>query len=503
METKTYFNEYILEDREISIRTLLLKILLHWKLILLAACIFAVLGYGFAQYKKAAQIKNAEAEVSVGEAETISEETAEEETERMDFDGAKWNISTTIHRYENALNNENAYMQESMLMHMDPYHMISTTRDYQLRARGNVDINELSAVGRKLTGYATGAEMMTLLAEKYDTEPQYMKELVSSGVRENMYEVGVSVQDDADMASAETSFESNEEEVLNYYFYITVKANDKEFTNAVADQIMEYIVEKSSEITQIRFTLTPMESFTYEAVDGGVISSQNDSRLRAFDYGDRLVKSSTMLDNLEKARETVSEEEKEQGKSGHVSGKKYAAAGFLGGAVLMILLLILRMIFSSGFGSEDEFRSWFMIHPLGTAPSVGSKKYRGLTKLIARKLDGTFASKTQEEFYKMTETNVVNAVQNNRHVLVTGTVEKADMALLKEQLFPGLTERCAQTEFLFKENIIGDPETRACLKETDGIILVEKKNWSKVDQITKETEIALALDKKILGAILL
>ena len=79
------------------------------------------------------------------------------------------------------------------------------------------------------------------------------------------------------------------------------------------------------------FSLKVLPVLTYDNIEASGIGAQNDSRLRAFDYTDRMVRLNTLLENVKKLQKNAVKEETEA--KPHLSGKKYAVIGFAGGAV--------------------------------------------------------------------------------------------------------------------------------------------------------------------------
>ena len=491
-------NTYIVNDHEIKLISLVYKVLLQWKLIVLAACIFAVLGYGYAKYKQNQQAEMRMQEGMKTEQERSVEDLQEEET--IDFVSVEDNTYDILQRYETALNNESNYMDNSLLMQMDPYHMVSALQEFEIRVEGDVDINELSMIGRQLLNSSFDTEVVSRIADKYDTEPQFIRELISADVRENEYGLD-GVQILGSTSESDGHFTSDEN-VENYYFYVLVKSNDKEISTDMIQMIIEHIQQKSHEVSQIEFDLTELPMIIIESVDNGVISAQNNARVRAFDYSDRFVKLSTILDNLELVKKSNQESEIESIK--HYSGKKYAALGFAGGAILIVLVLLLKNMFSATFQTESDFRSWFTLNNLGTAPVLDEKKkINGFRKRFLGKLNGPSSKLSQEMFYRMVSTNLINASSGRETVLLTGAVDQENMQQLSERLTPVLSEKCNNTEYVFAYNLLENPESRAHLQKADGIVLVEKRNCSKIEEVKEEIEIIAALNKEILGVILL
>ena len=488
-------NAYYKEEHEIEIRTLLWKLVLSWKAVLIVACIFAILGYGYAKYKQHSQKQTT----------VVSTKTAEETVEAdeiIDFEGSIDNAREAVLRYQKALNNEYNYMQESIMMQLDPYHVWSVTQEFELSAVGKVDINELMMKGRMLTGAALSAESVARIAEKYDKDPQYIRELIGSGARDNQYEMG-GVQIHNGLSDTDATPVLDEEE-NKFFFYVSAKSNDLDFTVEIVEMLTEYMLEKTAEIAPSPYVVTKLPMFNYEQIDYTVISTQNDSRVRAYDYSDRIVKLNTILDNMGKAQETSLVEEKEAEGEKRVSGKKMAVLGFGGGLVLAILFLVLKNILSSKFQTENDFRSWFTLNNLGTAPVTDKKrKARGPRRRILKRLEGSSMRLTQDEFYKMAATNVVNAAADKNTILITGSVVAADMQQLAGKLLPILKEKCENLKVVFAENLLDNPETRANLQTADGVVLVEKRNYSNVEDVKEEIEVVSSLNKEIMGAILL
>ncbi len=489
-------NNYYVEEHEINLGRMFLKLLLNWKQILLLACIFSILGYGYAKYMQHEQVEAKPTGIVV--------EDEQNDENKMDFDGIEQNVYQIASRYEEALENEQNYMNNSMLMDMNPYHMISTVQDFEVSMEGDdVNINELTMIAKQLMNYALSSEIVTQIAEEYDCAPRYIRELIAVAERNNQFKSS-SVSIASGNSEAGEEYGINNRKTEKYYFYVLVKSNDRQFSENVVNRISEYLLKMSEEITWSEFSFRPVARNTFENLDTSTISAQNDSRVRAFDYGDRLVKLNTIIENLEKAKGNSIQIQEEYEEEHNYSGKKYAFFGFIGGAVLMVLILILKQLLSSTFQTAEDYRSWFSMNDLGAAPAYnGKKKPYGLKRKILERLEGVSAKISQETFCEMASTNLTNVTTECKKVLLTGSIERAEMSQLTEELMPKLIEKCGNIEFVFAEDLLGNPQTRSYLQDTDGIVLVEKRNYSKIDDVREEIEIAMSLNKRILGTILL
>ena len=110
-------NAYYVEEHEVSFKHLFWKLLLHWKTILIVACLFAVLGYGYAKYTQ----HNSQ--------EFESETNGDLDEQLMDYELAEKSIYEAVDKYELALNNERYYMENSLLMKLNPYRIIYAVKD--------------------------------------------------------------------------------------------------------------------------------------------------------------------------------------------------------------------------------------------------------------------------------------------------------------------------------------------------------------------------------------
>ena len=464
-------------EHRINLASLVLKVLMNWKIILLGACIFAVLGYGYAKY---AQMKASNFEMA-----DISNETEEA---LLDYDTAEENVYEAQMRYENALVNESNYADNSFLMKLDPYHVVATVQEFEISTDKDRDLNELIVSAKWFCSCALDQDIMTRIAKKYNTDPQFIREVVGANLRDSQ-NIANSVQ-----INTELTTDKGKKSVG---FYIIAKGLDAEFSKTVVQQISDYILEKSTQIQHRDFSLEVLPAITNESIDFSVISSQNESRYRMYDYSDKIVKIDTTIENLKKAK--ASDEAVIQK---NYSGKKYAAAGFVGGMILFVVLLLLRYVLATTIQTAEDFRSCFLLSNLGVAPLKDSSR-RGIKKKITNRLQGRYADFSQELFCEMTSTNISNAANGKQKVLVTGSIDQDDMQSLSNQLMPSLKEKSSEVEFIFAGDFPCNPETRALLKHSDGVILVEKRNFSSIEIVSEEIDIIEVLGKEILGSILL
>lgn len=179
-------------------------------------------------------------------------------------------------------------------------------------------------------------------------------------------------------------------------------------------------------------------------------------------------------------------------RSGKKAVIKYGLIGVIVGFVLACGFVYVREILSGKIRNRYGVISRYPYPILGVVPS--SKKY--IFGKTIKKLEGDSLS---------TDSDVISATAASTLALVTaegtdccmiGTIAKDDPSLsaLKDAM---------NSKVKFAGNILSDAKAVASLEKSQTVILVEKRNESRVDSISEEITKIKSLKKDILGIILL
>ena len=193
--------------------------------------------------------------------------------------------------------------------------------------------------------------------------------------------------------------------------------------------------------------------------------------------------------------------EGEQGESAEKAADpvKYAAAGFLGGAFILAFWYGMGYVLSDKLREERELRERYGYYLLGTVPRERKKRLFGGIDRLLEKWDRGSEGITPEEACWIISINIINLARTGGTFLVTGTVGIERLQELVE-IISSQVENVALTAGADMNRTAG---TLEALAECDAVILVEERGRSLRREIQKEQESIAALEKPVVGYVVL
>ncbi|MCD8209109.1 MAG: Wzz/FepE/Etk N-terminal domain-containing protein [Bacteroidales bacterium] len=212
--------KYLNRERVISLSDLFEEILRKIWLIIILAVIFAVIcaGYKYMSDRSKAQATTKSESYEKAESSLTDEEKSEVNSVLMLYD-------------EVAAQQE--YMDQSILMNIDPYHEDRVVMQYALQADTGIMTNALQAVDN----YVTGGSLVTDLEESYPEEDSaYLSELISYDQGENTEE--------------QTEAEEETEVVgTTAIFWVQIIHSDQAAAEQLADEVANCIDSFARDLT--------------------------------------------------------------------------------------------------------------------------------------------------------------------------------------------------------------------------------------------------------------
>ena len=193
--------------------------------------------------------------------------------------------------------------------------------------------------------------------------------------------------------------------------------------------------------------------------------------------------------------------EGEQGESAEKAADpvKYAAAGFLGGAFILAFWYGMGYVLSDKLREERELRERYGYYLLGTVPRERKKRLFGGIDRLLEKWDRGSEGITPEEACWIISINIINLARTGGTFLVTGTVGIERLQELVE-IISSQVENVTLTAGADMNRTAGTLET---LAECDAVILVEERGRSLRAKIHEEHESIAALEKPVIGYVIL
>lgn len=320
------------EEVEINLIDLLQKLCRQWKPILVCAVVFACLLGGY-RY-----IKDRYADQTMTDISAVEDTLTEDEKQRVTGAIELSEEITAIQKYLN----------ESIVMNIDPYHKDKVTLLY------SVDDATKRTKQKILESYLTfltaGGALGVIQAddsEKWDMDQSYLAELISAYQRvDSSYQIVV------DETTAQT------------LFYVEVTGKDEEMASDLAEEIKEAIADYRDTVKKTSGSHT----LTLVSEEQGI---KSDSSL-ATQIHDKNYQLSTNLNSLKTLTDSFSEQQKqvyedavsgenEQEETVAEAGfsKKWVALGFVGGIFVYCCIFACFYLLRDTVKSMEELKAHY------------------------------------------------------------------------------------------------------------------------------------------------
>lgn len=477
------------QEREISLKELFWKIVLAWKEWLICGVIFAVLFAGLRYVKDMRSYQVAIANLESAE-ENAAEDAAEivlTADERQEVQDAK--------SIQQAMNKSRKYLQESVLMNIDPYQENALILQYYIDSDYTWNIAEdisgdyTSAVTNAYAEYVKSGAVAKRIQEELglDVEERYIEELIS------VEELESAVKAD-DILTVQVIY--NDEEVLEQMAQI-VKECLEEQAVTISDTVGSHTLNLLSENIAVQ-------------TDSELATRQSTVQSQMYSYRTQLnaLLNTMTEDQLEELDIVLAEEEDEGEAEEEVAAetlvkpsfsKKYLVLGFAAGVFVVVLWICGVAIFTSKLQSSQELEAMYGLRLFGTVKK--DRKVVGLDKVLLRLKNRNQKQLSKEASFQFLISNLELACKAEKvmQIFMTGTeIEHMEKAWL-EQFVQKMEE--AGIAVVYGENICYDAVNLRKASEIGCAILLEESGCSIYEEITKEVKTLSEQNVKILGCI--
>lgn len=452
--------------KELSFQTLLLKTLFRWRLILIAAILGAALGC------LVQAVRSGENGNSYADSDTeYSKAMKQYEEESSYYKDQEENL-------EQQIEDKQKYLRDSLKSHIDPknegyasVNLIINSEDTENKEIATAQICEAYA------SYFKNSVDWDTLAEQMETEPEYLQELVTVA---------------PDPESRQTiSF-------VNVYLKAIAKTEEE------AQNILDYMLKQLPEAEETISASNPHTITEAYQSSGYRVDNELNASLHAdLDLIQNLKDDLKTLQSdgaaVTQPRQSVSVSRSEFLKR---TGK-YAAAGLIGGAVLMYILIAVYLVFHHRVLSAEEMNGTYGLVNLVTYPSEQKK---GLDRWLRKGIPADAHS--EDDAYRIAALNLaasLNHAGSVKRMILCGHLpeqilrhiaQRLERALQKENLLTGM-------EIVPVAQIAGSPDALEQLRKSDGVILAEKTEYSDYHRISRDVAAIDGSGKCIFGSIIL
>ena len=487
-----------MEEREIDLLDMIADILSHWRGLLVALIIGAVLMGGFSYVKS---YRNVQSEQEAEEPE-LDEMSAEEQLAQLEdslSDSEKISVAATVDDEREYLYKD-TYYRESIYMHLDPLNIARTELVYRIQAEDGSLAQRLGTVYKNIVG---GVGLYDWVEQQAGIAAEYAAELISVSTDPAIF-VGNGAQN---ISIGSDSLK------------VTVMQKDEKTCEQLAEAVNSYMEEQQKNLAE---KLGSHELILLSETSGKIIST--DTMARQIDYGNQLInlkagiasakagftedqqKYYDLLTWEEETREAEMDQkdtttEEEPVLASPSVSKKYVLLGAVLFAFVYAGILFLIYIFNSKLRVSDELQSLYHIPQIGVVVKDSKKKFildkwvDDLRHYGKRKFD---AEQSLELAFAAVK---IAAVKNKLNTIcLMGCNLEAGAGSVCENLKTALEKEGINVTVL--DNVLYNAESMEKVDTITGVVLVEKAGSTLYNEIANEMALLKRQDIAILGGII-
>ena len=487
-----------MEEREIALLDMIADILSHWKGLLVAVIIGAVLMGGFSYVKSYRNVQSTQAveEETKLDAMAVEEQLAQLEDSMSDSD--KVAVLTTVDDEREYLYKD-TYSRESIYMQLDPLNIAQTELVYRIQAEdeslaqrlGTVYENIVDSVGlydwvEQQTGI-DAAYAAELISVNTNLEIFVNKDVQNVGIGSDSLKVTVIQKDEetcGQLAAAVSSYIEQQQnlakELGNHELVLLSETSGKTISTDVMDRQIDY----GNQVSDLR---------------AGIVSAKAEFTADQQQYYDLLTWEEETKE-AEVDQEDTTTEVQPVLASPSVS-KKYVLLGAVLFAFVYAGILFLAYIFNSKIRVSDELQSLYHIPQIGVVVKDSKKKFildkwvDDLRHYGKRKFD---AEQSMELAFAAVK---IAAVKNKLNTIcLMGCNLEAGAGSVCENLKTALEKEGINVTVL--DNVLYNAEAMEKIEAMTGVVLVEKAGSTLYNEIANELALLKRQDIAILGCII-
>ena len=488
-----------MEERKIDLLDMIADILSHWRGLLVALIIGAILMGGFSYVKS---YRNVQSEQEAEEEPELDEKSVEEQLAQLEdslSDSEKISVAATVDDEREYLYKD-TYYRESIYMHLDPLNIARTELVYRIQAEDGSLAQRLGTVYKNIVG---GVGVYDWVEQQAGIPAEYAAELISVSTDPAIF-VGNGAQN---ISIGSDSLK------------VTVMQKDEKTCEQLAEAVNSYMEEQQKNLAE---KLGSHELILLSETSGKIIST--DTMVRQIDYGNQLInlkagiasakagftedqqKYYDLLTWEEKAKEAEMDHkdaatEEEPVLESPSVGKKYVLLGAVLFAFVYAGILFLLYIFNSKIRVSDELQNLYHIPQIGVVVKDSKKKFildkwvDDLRHYGKRKFD---AKQSMELAFAAVK---IAAVKNKLNTIcLMGCNLEAGAGSVCENLKTALEKEGINVTVL--DNVLYNAESMEKVDTMTGVVLVEKAGSTLYNEIANELALLKRQDIAILGGII-
>ncbi len=462
-------------ENEIDLKSLFFYILRRWMWVLLAAFTGMLVIGGI----KAVQLRHLEnfiADAIYQDQNTVSDEQ-EKLNEQLLLQEANERI---IQNQKSLLVKIEEYMQNSVLMQLDPYNKLVIEHRYLISMNGEDSYEYVrdpadAVVSAYLQGLAPKRNLKDL-SKKYGIDSVYLNELISFD-----YDI-----------------ESN-------MVVITATGDSEEIALDLLQVMDKILASKQNEISELygQHIIQLVSEDQGYITDNELLKLQRNNQDALISIQTNLSKTHNTLSDVEAQIEVLEASLKEYEKQAtKVSGRtviKYGILGFLLGGCALLGWYLLQYVLQTKLRIPDEMSLRWDIPVLGVIDrQSNSIVFRGVDEWLL-KVAGERNGQNDEVVAENLAVTIESMLRNGSELIVTGDVSEEKLNQMVERLQKQLQE--TQIKVVAISTLQSDPQARRKLFGSDAVLLLVERDYSSYQHISDLVNTTKAFAKPVIGAL--
>lgn len=490
-----------MEEREIDLLDMIADILSHWRGLVVALVIGAVLMGGLSYVKSYQNIQNIQNAQPIEEETTLDAATVEKQLMQLEEtleESQKAAVLTTMDDEREYIWKEN-YAENSVYMQLDPFNIAQRQLVYQIRT---TEENQNQSLGTTYGDVLDNVGMYNWVEEKTGVPAAYVKELITVSTTS-----AISIANDQFAGTVGTD-----------RLKITVIQKDEESCKELSDAVKAYVEQQkatlATEVGNHELILLSESAGMTLGMDvmnrqidygnqvsnlrSGIASAKAGFTADQAKYYDLLTWEEGMDEAEIVQKDTV--EEQTVAVSPSVS-KKYILLGAVLFAFVYAGILFLVYIFNSKLRVSDELQNLYHIPQIGVVVKDSKKKFildkwvDDLRHYGKRKFD---AEQSMELAFAAVK---IAAVKNKLNTIcLMGCNLEAGAGSVCENLKTALEKEGINVTVL--DNVLYNAESMEKIEAMTGVVLVEKVGSTLYNEIANELALLKRQDVAVLGGII-
>lgn len=483
-----------MQTREIDLLDMIADVLSHWRGLIVALVLGAVLMGGFSYMKSLHAVQNVQQQESVVREEATVQEQLTQMEQSLD-DKSRATVLTVVDD-EKEYDLKKTYSENSIYMQLNPLQTVQTELIYQVQT---ADVNKDGQLGALYTSLLNNVGLYDWVAQQTGIEAGYVGELISAVTVSSLT-----------IPSTEMSLGTN-------CVKVSILQSDTEACQKLAEAVKAYISEEQKQLNDElgQHALVLVSETTGSVMNKDLMDEQIKCRNEMASLQSTIATAKADFTEEQKQYyELVTWEEAEQSEQPAQNvtaeenpvptpavSKKYVLLGAVLFAFVYAVVICMVYIFNTRLRESDELQSLYGIPQIGLVVRESGRKVF-LDKWVDSLRHYGKRKFTAEQSMELAFAAIkIAAVKNGlNNICLMGCNMSAGADKVCESLKAALEKEQISVSVL--DNVLYDAEAMEKMDAMQGAVLVEKAGSTLYNEVAGELELLKRQDITVLGGII-